>query len=119
MSTIPSEPIEVSYDTDTLCRWGICAAWRLSIVWGALVSLLSWTGGAEAATSVIRGLVTFFAFGLVGWGMNAVMAQAGAHTGDAARQEAGAAPQPAGGDTGAAGDAGAARGADDGPPQPA
>ncbi len=93
MSTMPSEPMDVTHELDVLCRWGIRAAWHLSLLWGALVSLLSWTGGAEAATAVIRGLVTFLAFGLVGWGVNAVMVQAGNQEDEAADEKADA-PRP-------------------------
>ena len=78
MSTIPSEPIDVTSEMETFCRWGIRVAWYLSLLWGGLVLLLSWTGGAAAATAVIRGLVAFLAIGLVGWGVNAVMVHAGA-----------------------------------------
>lgn len=78
MTTMPSDSIDVARDLDVACRWGIRIAWRLSLVWGALVSLLAWTGGAEAITAVIRGAVAFLAVGLIGWGVNAVMAHAGA-----------------------------------------
>lgn len=93
MSTMPSESIDVNQEFDRLCRCGIRAAWHLSLLWGALVSLLSWTGGAAAATIVLRGLVSFLAFGLVGWGVNAVMVQAGQQSDDAC-QEADAAGEP-------------------------
>lgn len=75
MTDTPSEPTNVTHDVDALCRWGIRAAWHLSLLLGTLVSLLSWTGGAAAPTAVIRGLVTFVAFGLMGWGVNAVLVQ--------------------------------------------
>jgi len=78
MTTMPSDSIDVARNTDAACHWGIRAAWRLSLVWGALVSLLAWTGGAAAMTAVIRGAVAFFAVGLLGFGLNAVMAHAGA-----------------------------------------
>ena len=78
MSTIPSEPIDVTSEMETFCHWGIRVAWYLSLLWGGLVLLLSWTGGAAAAIAVIRGLVAFLAIGLVGWGVNAVMVHAGA-----------------------------------------
>jgi len=77
MATMPPQPIDGGHELDALCRWGIRAAWRLSVVWGALVSILSWTRGAEPETSVIRGLVTFVAFGLLGWGVNAILVQGG------------------------------------------
>lgn len=94
MATMPSEPIDTAHELDTLCRWGIRVAWRLSLLWGALVSLLSWTRGAGAETAVIRGLVTFVAFGLLGWGVNAILIQGGKPGEDASAAGEDATGQP-------------------------
>lgn len=77
MTTTSSGADNVGHDSDMLCRLGICAAWHLSFLGGVLVSLLSWTSGAETATAVIRGLVTLVTLGLIGWGVNAVVIQGG------------------------------------------
>lgn len=93
MTDIPFEPTDVTRETDRLCRWGIRVAWHLSLLCGALVSLLSWTGGAGAPTAVIRGLVTFVAFGLMGWGVNAVMVQAGQREEEASGEKEDSGPE--------------------------
>ena len=41
------------------------------------MAILSWTAGASPSTSIIRGGVTFLAFGFIGWGINAILVAAG------------------------------------------
>ncbi len=77
MATMRCESIDKSQELESLCRWGIRVSWHLSLLWGALVSLLSWTAGATAETAVIRGLVSFVALGLLGWGANVVLIHGG------------------------------------------
>ncbi len=99
MATVPCDPIDKAREMDAFCRWAIRAAWHLSLLWGGLVALLSWTAGAGLETAIIRGLVTYVVLGLLGWGANAVMVQGGQQqdAGSAAEAQQGIAPEwPAG-----------------------
>ena len=77
MSAVPSESPNKLLKTLSFCRTSIAATWKLGLANALLVAILSLTAGALPSTSVIRGGVCFLVFGLIGWGINAVLVTAG------------------------------------------
>ena len=70
MSTRSTRSLEEPW---SLHRAGLSAVWKVGLACGCLVSFLSWNSGAQPSTSVIRGGTTLLAFGLIGWGINAIL----------------------------------------------
>jgi len=77
MSAVPSESTNKLLETMSFCRTSIATTWKLGLGSAGLVALLSLTAGALPSTSVIRGGICFLVFGLIGWGINAVLVTAG------------------------------------------
>ena len=77
MSAVPSESTNKLLETVSFCRASIATTLKLGLGSAAVVALLSLTAGALPSTSVIRGGICFLVFGLIGWGINAVLVAAG------------------------------------------
>ena len=77
MSAVPSESNNTLSDALSLCCTSIAATWKLGLAVAIVVAILSLSAGALPSTSVVRGAVSFLVFGLIGWGINALLVTAG------------------------------------------
>ena len=77
MSAVPAESKNRLLDTLSICRTSITTTWKLGLAGAILVAMLSLSVGASPSASVIRGGVCLLVFGLIGWGINALLLTAG------------------------------------------
>jgi len=73
MSAIPSESTNNLMEALSLCHTSIAATWKLGLAIAVMVAVLSLDAGASPPTSILRGGLSILVFGLVGWGINAVL----------------------------------------------
>jgi len=77
MSAVSSEPTSKLLRRSSFCQTSIATTWKLGLASALLVTFLSLSAGASSSASIIRGAVCFLVFGLIGWGINAILVAAG------------------------------------------